>query len=94
VFGMPGLVRDWGRIKGKPKLNVPLAVRAARRGRAFVIEFESSLGAGCYQDTRRILMSHDVSCVYPEGYMYPSCILMYLKCILNALLHSKRIHVS
>jgi hypothetical protein len=60
---MPGLVRDWGRIKGKPKLNVPLAVRAARRGRAFVIEFESSLGAGCYQDTRRILMSHDVSCV-------------------------------
>jgi len=24
VFGMPGLVRDWGRIKGKPKLNVPL----------------------------------------------------------------------
>jgi len=42
----------------------------------------------------RILMYHDVSCVYPEGCMYPSCILMYLKCILNALLHSKRIHVS
>jgi len=42
----------------------------------------------------RILMYCDVSCVYPEGYMYPSCILMYLKCILNALLHSKRIHVS
>jgi hypothetical protein len=42
----------------------------------------------------RILMYRDVSCVYPEGYMYPSCILMYLKCILNALLHSKRIHVS
>jgi hypothetical protein len=35
----------------------------------------------------RILMYCDVSCVYPEGYMYPSCILMYLKCILNALLH-------
>ena len=35
-----------------------------------------------------------VSCMYPEGYMYPLCILMYLKCILNALLHSKRIHVS
>ena len=42
----------------------------------------------------RILMYRDVSCVYPEGYMYPSSILMYLKCILNALLHSKRIHVS
>ncbi len=42
----------------------------------------------------RILMYYDVSCVYPEGYMYPSCIMMYLKCILNALLHSKRIHVS
>ena len=42
----------------------------------------------------RILMYRDVSCVYPEGYMYPSCILMYLKCILNALVHSKRIHVS
>jgi hypothetical protein len=42
----------------------------------------------------RILMYRDVSCVYHEGYMYPSCILMYLKCILNALLHSKRIHVS
>ncbi len=35
-----------------------------------------------------------VSCMYLEGYMYPECILMYLKCILNALLHSKRIHVS
>ena len=35
-----------------------------------------------------------VSCMYPEGYMYPECILMYLKCILHALLHSKRIHVS
>ena len=32
--------------------------------------------------------------MYPEGYMYPECILMYLKCILHALLHSKRIHVS
>jgi hypothetical protein len=32
--------------------------------------------------------------VYPEGYTYLQCILMYLKCILNALLHSKRIHVS
>jgi len=42
----------------------------------------------------RILMYCDVSCMYPEGYMYLSCILMYLKCILNALLHSKRIHVS
>ena len=42
----------------------------------------------------RILMYCDVSCVYPEGYMYLSCILMYPKCILNALLHSKRIHVS
>jgi len=42
----------------------------------------------------RILMYYDVSCVYPEGYMYLSCILMYPKCILNALLHSKRIHVS
>ena len=31
--------------------------------------------------------------MYPEGYMYPLCILMHLKCILNALLHSKRIHV-
>jgi hypothetical protein len=41
-----------------------------------------------------ILMYCDVSCVYPEGYMYLSCILMYPKCILNALLHSKRIHVS
>ena len=42
----------------------------------------------------RILMYYDVSCVYPKGYMYLSCILMYPKCILNALLHSKRIHVS
>ena len=32
--------------------------------------------------------------MYSEGYMYPECILMYLKCILHALLHSKRIHVS
>ena len=30
-----------------------------------------------------------VSCMYPEGYMYPECILMYLKCILHALLHSR-----
>jgi hypothetical protein len=30
--------------------------------------------------------------MYPEGYTYPECILMYLKCILHALLHSKRIH--
>ena len=35
-----------------------------------------------------------VSCMYSEGYVYPECILMYLKCILHALLHSKRIHVS
>ena len=44
--------------------------------------------------TIRILLYLDVSCVYPVEYMYPECILMYLKCILNALLHSKRIHVS
>jgi len=31
--------------------------------------------------------------MYPEGYMYPLFILMYLKFILNALLHSKRIHI-
>jgi hypothetical protein len=39
------------------------------RGRGFVIEF----GGVCYQDTYpiRILMYRDVSCVYPEGYMYP-----------------------
>ena len=42
----------------------------------------------------RILMYRDVSCMYPEGYTYLECILMYLKCILHALLHSKRIHVS
>ena len=42
----------------------------------------------------RILMYRDVSCMYPVGYTYLECILMYLKCILNALLHSKRIHVS
>ena len=36
----------------------------------------------------RILMYFDVSCMYPDGHMYPLCILMYLKCnILNALLH-------
>jgi len=32
-----------------------------------VIEF----GGVCYQDILRILMYRDVSCVYPEGYMYP-----------------------
>ena len=32
----------------------------------------------------------DVSCVYPVEYMYPECIYS----ISNALLHSKRIHVS
>ncbi len=53
-----------------------------------VIEF----GGGCYWI--RILMYRDVSCMYPEGYTYLECIWMYLKCILNALLHSKRIHVS
>ena len=42
----------------------------------------------------RILMYRDVSCMYPVGYTYLECILMYLKCILNALLHSERIHVS
>ena len=41
-----------------------------------------------------ILLYLDVSCVYPVEYMYPECILMYLKCILNALLQSKRMHVS
>jgi hypothetical protein len=45
----------------------------------FVIGF----GYICYRT--RILMYPDVSCVYPEGYMYRECILMYLKCILNAL---------
>ena len=35
----------------------------------------------------------DVSCVYPVKYMYLECILMYLKCILNAPFYSKRIHV-
>ena len=49
-------------------------------------------GVSC---TIRILLYLDVSCVlYPVEYMYPECILMYLKCILNALLHSNRIHVS
>ena len=32
----------------------------------------------------RILMYLDVSCVFRADYMYPTCILMYLKCILNA----------
>ena len=54
----------------------------------------TALSLGGFVIRIRILMYCDVSCVYPEGYMYPSCILMYLKCILNALLHSKRIHVS
>ena len=49
---------------------------------------------GVVSYTIRILMYPDVSRVYPVEYMYPGCILMYLKCILNALLHSKRIHVS
>ena len=49
---------------------------------------------GVFSYTIRILMYHDVSCMYPVGYTYLECILMYLKCILNALLHSKRIHVS
>ena len=42
----------------------------------------------------RILLYREVSCVYPEGYTYLECILVYLKCILNALLISKRIHVQ
>jgi hypothetical protein len=33
--------------------------------------------------TIRILMYRDVSCIYPVGYTYLECILMYLKCILN-----------
>ena len=32
--------------------------------------------------------------MYPEGYTYLECILVYLKCILNALFISKRIHVQ
>ena len=42
----------------------------------------------------RILLYREVSCVYPEGYTYLECILVYLKCILNALFISKRIHVQ
>ena len=53
--------------------------------------FLSFLGVVSYR--LRILMYCDVSCMYPVGYTYLECILMYLKCILNALLHSKRIHV-
>ena len=49
---------------------------------------------GVVSYTIRILMYPDVSGVYPVEYMYPGCILKYIKCILNALLHSKRIHVS
>jgi hypothetical protein len=67
--------------------HVTMYATAAAEG--FVFEF-----GGGFVIRIRILMYRDVSCVYPEGYMYPSCILMYLKCILNALLHSKRIHVS
>ena len=54
--------------------------------------FLSFLGVVSYRI--RILMYRDVSSMYPVGYTYLECILMYLKCILNALLHSKRIHVS
>ena len=54
--------------------------------------FLSFLGVVSYRI--RILMYRDVSCMYPVGYTHLECILMYLKCILNALLHSKRIHVS
>ena len=51
--------------------------------------FLSFLGGISYQI--RILLYRDVSCMYPVEYMHPGCILMYLKCILNALLNSKRI---
>ena len=48
-------------------------------------------GGGSYRI--RIRLDRDVSCMDPEGYTYLECISMYLKCILNALLLSKRIHV-
>ena len=59
--------------------------------RSGMVLFPIRFGVVSY--TIRILMYPDVSRVYPVEYMYPWCILMYLKCILNALLHSKRIHV-
>ena len=55
----------------------------------WVINYTPPLEGGVLYDTYP-----DVSCIYPEGCTYPSCILMYLKCISHALLHSKRIHVS
>ena len=69
-------------------MQVSAIVRQARGMVLFPIRF------GVVSYTIRILMYPDVSRVYPVEYMYPVCILMYLKCILNALLHSKRIHVS
>ena len=69
-----------------------IAYCVLRIGAKGQVGFPIRLGGVSY--TIRILMYLDVSCVYPEGYMYPLCILMYLKCILPALLHSKRIHVS
>ena len=70
------------------RMQVSAIVRQARGMVLFPIRF------GVVSYTIRILMYPDVSRVYPVEYMYPGCILMYLKCILNALLHSKRIHVS
>ena len=67
-------------------------VRASWGDVGFPILFGGGFLSDTYPDVFWCILH--VSCMYPEGYMYPSCILMYLKCILNALLHSKRIHVS
>jgi hypothetical protein len=56
---------------------LPKTATCKREG--FPIVFGSS-----FLNRIRILMYIDVSCMYPEGYMYLECILMYLKCILHA----------
>jgi hypothetical protein len=68
-----------------------MAGRAGVRG-----GFLSFLGVVSYRI--RILMYSDVSCMYLECILKDTCIpyvsWCISKCILNALLYSKRIHVS
>ena len=76
-------------LRGSPGLNLGLGwpARLTECGPARRTGSASQMGNVSYQI--RILMYLDVSCVYPAEYMYPKCILMYLKCILNAPFYSR-----
>ena len=84
----------YGRLRNPVPDAVPVASetpclkRTQRRG----VDMASSKNWQVCEFQNRT--TQDSGVLYPVEYMYPECILMYLKCILNALLHSNRIHVS